>query len=71
LSDVTVIVESPHRSDAFDTTSVGEPAGAGGFRFLTTMLRVSPGLMRRVGDSKPTGVTKQNSVRFALSVVVK
>ena len=66
-----VIVELPHRSDAFDTTSVGEPGGGGGFRFLTAMLRVSPGLMRRVGDSRPAGVTKQNSVRFALSVVVK
>jgi len=35
------------------------------------MFRVSLGLMRSVGDCRPAGVTKQNKVRFALSVVVK
>jgi len=45
-------VESPQGFDGFDTTSVGEPGGAGGFRLVTAIISVSPGLTCRLGDSK-------------------
>jgi hypothetical protein len=43
LSEVMVIVASPHWFEGFDTTSVGEPRGVGGTWFVTVTLSVSPG----------------------------
>ena len=48
----------------------GDPAGGGGLRLVTDRLSVSPGRTCNVGDSMPSGVTKQKSVRPALSTVV-
>ena len=56
-------------SNAFDTTSVGEPGGGAGFRLVTERLSVSPGQTCKVGDCNPSGVTKQKSVRLALSTM--
>ena len=65
-----VIVTSPHASYPFDTISVGDPGGGFGLELLADRLSVSPGLRCKVGDSNPSGVTKQNSVRPTSSTVV-
>jgi hypothetical protein len=70
LTDVIVIVTLPQRSEAFATTSVGNPDGGGGFRFVTVTFNVSPGDTCNVGDCIPSGVTKQKSERPALSTLV-
>src|SRR3984893_3886887 len=66
-----VIVLSPHLVDASDTGSVAEPAGGWGTLLVTVRLRVSPGFTCSVGDTRPSGVLKQKSVRPASSRVVK
>jgi hypothetical protein len=71
FTEVIVMVTSPHLFDELETTSVGDPGGGAGTRFVKEMLRVSPGRRRSVGFCKPVGVVKQNNVRPAESTLVK
>src|SRR5690348_15566467 len=70
LMDDSSIVVSPHRLRLLAITSPG-PVVMGGSLLVRWMTIVSPGHTCSVGDSRPSCVLKQKSVRPALSSVVQ